>query len=67
VDCPQPHSGGRGQKKADQPRAAWQSSTPLRGCAGFILFKQAVEIIESKEHLITEGLKKLIGIKASMN
>ena len=33
----------------------------------FQLFKRAFYIIESKEHLTVEGLKKLITIKASMN
>lgn len=35
--------------------------------ADFELFKQAVELIERGEHLTTEGLKKLVSIKASMN
>ena len=33
----------------------------------FELFKSAIDIIDSKEHLIEEGLHKLIAIKASMN
>jgi hypothetical protein len=32
-----------------------------------VLFKQAVELIERGEHLTTEGLNKLVSIKASMN
>lgn len=35
--------------------------------ADFVLFKQAVELIERGEHLTTEGLNKLVSIKASMN
>jgi len=35
--------------------------------ADFILFKNAIEIIERKEHLNTEGLKKIVAIKASVN
>jgi hypothetical protein len=31
------------------------------------LFKRALDIIKSKEHLSIEGLKKLVSIKASMN
>ena len=31
------------------------------------LFKQGVEMIKRKEHLTTEGLNKLISIKASIN
>jgi hypothetical protein len=68
LDCPQPHSVaklGRGQKQADQPRAAGQSSTPLRGCAGYILFKQVVELMNRGEHLTTSGLLKIINLKAS--
>jgi len=52
------------QKKADQPRAAGQSSTPLRGCAGYILFKQVVELMNRGEHLTTSGLLKIINLKA---
>jgi hypothetical protein len=35
--------------------------------ADYILFRQAFEIIKRKEHLTTEGLKKLVGIKVSLN
>jgi hypothetical protein len=35
--------------------------------ADFELFKQAFEIIRNKEHLIPEGIKKLVAIKDSMN
>jgi len=35
--------------------------------ADFELFKQAVKLIERGEHLTTEGLNKLVSIKASMN
>ena len=31
------------------------------------LFKQAFELIKRKEHLTTEGLNKIVGIKAMMN
>jgi hypothetical protein len=33
----------------------------------FILFKSSVKFIINKEHLITEGLNKIISIRASMN
>lgn len=35
--------------------------------ADYQLFKQAFELISSKEHLSTQGLKKVVAIKASMN
>jgi hypothetical protein len=35
--------------------------------ADFLLFKQIVEIIKNKDHLIKEGLLQIINIKASMN
>lgn len=35
--------------------------------ADYILFKQAVELILRGEHLTTEGLNKIVAIKASMN
>jgi hypothetical protein len=35
--------------------------------ADYQLFKRAFDIIESKEHLTIEGLKKLVAIKASIN
>jgi hypothetical protein len=35
--------------------------------ADFILFKMIVEIINRKEHLSNEGLRKIVGIRASMN
>ena len=35
--------------------------------ADYQLFKRAFHIFKSKEHLSLEGLKKLVGIKASMN
>jgi len=35
--------------------------------ADYELFKQAVEMINRKEHLTEEGLKKIVAIKASMN
>ena len=35
--------------------------------ADYILFKQAVKLIVDKEHLTTEGLFKLVNIKASLN
>jgi hypothetical protein len=33
----------------------------------YTLFKKVVELIHSKEHLTTEGLQKIVAIKASMN
>jgi hypothetical protein len=35
--------------------------------ADFILFTRVVELMNTKDHLILEGLKKIINIKASMN
>jgi hypothetical protein len=35
--------------------------------ADFILFKQIVELMENRAHLIIEGLNKIINIKAAMN
>jgi len=35
--------------------------------ADYELFKQAFNLISNKEHLTPEGLKKLVGIKASIN
>ena len=35
--------------------------------AEFLLFKQAVNIVNNKAHLTVEGLNKIINIKASMN
>ena len=35
--------------------------------ADFILFKQAVDLINRGEHLTKEGLRKLIGVKVSIN
>jgi hypothetical protein len=35
--------------------------------ADFLLFKQGYEIIKTNKHLTTEGLEKLVAIKASMN
>jgi hypothetical protein len=35
--------------------------------ADYILFKQAVELVQQKEHLTKEGLLKLVSIKASLN
>nr|QBM09613.1 hypothetical protein [Dactylella sp.] len=35
--------------------------------ADFILFKQAFEVVKSKQHLTLEGIKKLVAIKNSMN
>jgi hypothetical protein len=35
--------------------------------ADFILFKQAVKLVNNKAHLTVEGLNKLVNIKASMN
>ena len=36
-------------------------------CADFELFKKAFKLIEQKEHLTLEGLRKIFAIKASMN
>jgi hypothetical protein len=33
----------------------------------FQLFKQAVELVEGKEHLTPSGLKKILSIKAVLN
>ena len=35
--------------------------------ADYLLFKQAVKLVEQKEHLTKEGLLKLVSIKASLN
>ena len=35
--------------------------------ADFLLFKLAIELIRNKEHLTSQGLKKIVGIKASIN
>lgn len=35
--------------------------------ADYILFKQIVELIQRKEHLTIEGLKKILAIRASLN
>jgi len=35
--------------------------------ADYELFKQAVELMEQKEHLTEEGLAKIVALKASMN
>lgn len=35
--------------------------------ADYLLFKQAFELINRKEHLTMEGLNKIVSIKASMN
>lgn len=35
--------------------------------ADYILFKQAVKLIEQKEHLTREGMLKIVNIKASLN
>jgi LAGLIDADG endonuclease len=35
--------------------------------ADFILFKKVVDLMNLKEHLTTEGLRKIVAIKASMN
>ena len=35
--------------------------------ADYILFKQAVELVQQKEHLSKDGLLKLVSIKASLN
>ena len=59
---PSATSGGRGQKRALRSRRDL-------GCfaTDFILFKRATDVIKLKEHLTTEGLKKLVSIKASIN
>ena len=33
----------------------------------YVLFKQAIDIVQKKEHLTIEGLQKIIAIKASIN
>jgi len=35
--------------------------------ADYELFKRVLELIKEKEHLTEEGLRKILGIKASMN
>ena len=35
--------------------------------ADFLLFKKALGIIQRKEHLTIDGLRKIVSIKASMN
>jgi hypothetical protein len=35
--------------------------------ADFLLFKSIVDLMNKGEHLTTEGLNKIVGIKASMN
>jgi hypothetical protein len=35
--------------------------------ADFILFQKVIELMNNKEHLNFEGLKKIINIKSSMN
>jgi LAGLIDADG endonuclease/NADH-Ubiquinone oxidoreductase (complex I), chain 5 N-terminus len=35
--------------------------------ADFLLFKQAVKLVENKAHLTVEGLNQIVNIKASMN
>ena len=35
--------------------------------ADYELFKQAVELLQNKKHLTMEGLRKIVGIKASIN
>jgi hypothetical protein len=35
--------------------------------ADFLSFKRVIELMNRKEHLTTEGLRKIVGIKASMN
>jgi len=38
-----------------------------KGDADYILFRQVFELVSRKEHLTTEGLHKILSIKASMN
>ena len=35
--------------------------------ADFLLFKQAVKLVNNKAHLTDEGLNQIVNIKASMN
>ena len=35
--------------------------------ADFELFKQALDLIQNKEHLTTQGLQKIVAIRASIN
>jgi len=35
--------------------------------ADFLLFKQAVKLVNNKAHLTVEGLNQIVNIKASMN
>ena len=36
-------------------------------CADYRLFKDAITLIKNKEHLSSKGIKKILGIRASMN
>jgi hypothetical protein len=36
-------------------------------CADYQLFKRAVELMERKEHLTTDGLQKIVATKSAMN
>ena len=36
-------------------------------CADYQLFKDAITLIKNKEHLSSKGIKKILGIRASMN
>lgn len=36
-------------------------------CADFELFKSVVKLIETREHVTPEGLRKILSIKASLN
>jgi hypothetical protein len=35
--------------------------------ADYLLFKQVVAIMNNKEHITSEGLQKIVNIRASMN
>ncbi|KAF1107987.1 hypothetical protein B8V09_03535 [Streptococcus agalactiae] len=35
--------------------------------ADYILFKQAYELVKQKDHLTSEGVQKIVNIRASMN
>jgi len=36
-------------------------------CIDYLLFKQAISLMEKKEHLTNEGLLKLVSIKSVLN
>ena len=49
------------------PRPLGLLTQGQRQAADFMLFKEVVKLMNTKDHLSIEGLKKIINIKASMN